>query len=73
MINHFLLLLHLFLYFFCRSKSLEMLGNIFNLLVDIDIGYVLSANLNIIRDRKRKKLIQKGPSYRERSSINWDS
>ena len=50
-----------------------MLGNIFNLLVDIDIGYVLSANLNIIRDRKRRKLIQKGPSYRERSSINWDS
>ena len=36
---------------------------------DIDIGHVLTGNLNIIRDRK---LIQKGPSYREQSSINWD-
>ena len=34
MINNFLLLLHLYLYFFCRSKSLEMLRNILNLLVN---------------------------------------
>ena len=39
----------------------------------IDIGHVLTGNLNIIRDRKlRRKLIQKGPSYRKQSSINWD-
>ena len=33
MINHFPLLLHLFVYFFCHSESLEMFRNIFNLLV----------------------------------------
>ena len=40
--------------------------------LDIDIGHVLTGNLNIIRYRKLRKLIQKGPSYSEKSSINWD-
>ena len=40
--------------------------------IDIDIGHVLTDNLNMIRDRKLRKLIQKGHSHREQSSINWD-
>ena len=40
--------------------------------IDIDIDRVLTGNLSIIRDRKLRKLMQTGPSYREQSSINWD-
>ena len=40
--------------------------------IDHDIGHVLTGNLNILRDRKLRKLLQKGPTYREQSNINWD-
>ena len=41
--------------------------------IDKDIGHVLTGNLNIIKDRKLRKLIQKGPSYREQNNINWNT
>ena len=40
---------------------------------DSSIGHVLTGNLNIIRDRKLRKLIYKGPSYREQNNINWNT
>ena len=40
--------------------------------IDSQIGHILTGNLNIIKDRKLRKLIQKGPSYREQNNINWD-
>ena len=41
--------------------------------IDKDIGHVLTGNFNIIKDRKLRKLIQKGPSYREQNNINWNT
>ena len=35
-------------------------------------GYVLTGNLNTIKDRKLRNLIKKGPKYREQNNINWD-
>jgi len=35
-------------------------------------GHVLTGNLNIIKDRKLRNLIKKGPTYREQNNINWD-
>ena len=40
---------------------------------DIIIGRVLTGNLSIIKDRKLRKLIEKGPSYREQNNINWNT
>ena len=37
---------------------------------DSNIGHVLTGNLNIIRDRKLRKLLHKGPSYREQNNTN---
>ena len=37
--------------------------------IDSQIGHILTGNLNIIKDRKLRKLIQKG-HYTENS--NWD-
>ena len=35
-------------------------------------GYVVTRNLGIIGNRKLRKLLSKGPSYREQNNINWD-
>ena len=40
--------------------------------IDKDIGHVVTGNLRIIKDRKLRQLIEKGPSYREQRYINWD-
>ena len=34
-------------------------------------GHVVTGNLNIIRNRHVRKLLSKGPTYREQNDINW--
>ena len=34
-------------------------------------GHVVTGNLKIITDYALRKLIMKGPSYREQNNINW--
>ena len=41
--------------------------------MDKGIGHVLTGNLSIIKDRELRKLIEKGPSYREQNNINWNT
>ena len=41
--------------------------------VDRNIGYIVTGNLGIIKDRKLQKLIAKRPSYREQGNINYDT
>ena len=36
-------------------------------------GHVVTGNLGIVENRKLRKLISKGPSYREQNNINWDT
>ena len=36
-------------------------------------GHVITGNLGIIENRKLRKLLSKGPSYREQNHINWDT
>ena len=36
-------------------------------------GHVVTGNLGIIENRKLRKLLSKGPSYREQNNINWDT
>ena len=36
-------------------------------------GHVITGNLGIIENRKLRKLLTKGPSYREQNNINWDT
>ena len=38
----------------------------------IPTGHVITGNLDIIKDKSLRKLIQKGPSFREQNNINWD-
>ena len=37
------------------------------------VGHVVTGNLGIVGNRKLRKLLSKGPSYREQSNINWDT
>ena len=37
------------------------------------VGHVATGNLGIIENRKLRKLLSKGPSYREQNNINWDT
>ena len=34
---------------------------------------MITGNLGIIENRKLRKLLTKGPSYREQNNINWDT
>ena len=38
--------------------------------IDKNVGHVITGNLTIVRHRKLRKLLQKGPSYREPNNIN---
>jgi hypothetical protein len=35
-------------------------------------GHVVTGNLNIIKNRHIRKLLVKGPSYREQNNVNWN-
>jgi len=35
-------------------------------------GHVITGNLNVIKDGKLRKLIKKGPTYREQNNIDWE-
>ena len=37
------------------------------------VGHVVTGNLGIVENRKLRKLLSKGPSYREQNNINWDT
>ena len=37
------------------------------------VGHVVTGNLGIVGNRKLRKLLSKGPSYREQNNINWDT
>ena len=37
------------------------------------VGYVVTGNLGIVGNRKLRKLLSKGPLYREQNNINWDT
>ena len=37
------------------------------------VGHVLTGNLGIVENRKLRKLLSKGPSYREQNNIDWDT
>ena len=37
------------------------------------MGHVITGNLGIIENRKLRKLLSKGPSYREQNNINWNT
>ena len=37
------------------------------------VGHVVTGNLSIIENRKLRKILGKGPSYREQNNINWDT
>ena len=37
------------------------------------VGHVITGNLGIIENRKLRKLVSKGPSYREQNNINWNT
>ena len=36
------------------------------------VGHVITGDLSIVKDRKLRELIGKGPSYREQNNINWE-
>ena len=36
-----------------------------------DVGHVVTGDLRIVKDRRLRKLLEKGPSYREPTEINW--
>ena len=38
---------------------------------DKDHGYVVTGDLNIIKNKKLRELFKKGPNYREKKAINW--
>ena len=37
------------------------------------VGHVVTGNLGIVENKKLRKLLSKGPSYREQNNINWDT
>ena len=37
------------------------------------VGHVVTGNLSIVENRKLRKILGKGPSYREQNNINWDT
>ena len=37
------------------------------------VGHVVTGNLGIVENGKLRKLVSKGPSYREQNNINWDT
>ena len=39
---------------------------------DSEHGHIVTGDLRIVRNNKRRKLITKGPKYREPSSISWN-
>ena len=43
----------------------------YNEFIDKDHKHVITGNLDIISDKKLRKLFQKGPNYRERNNINF--
>ena len=38
----------------------------------VPAGHVVTGNLNIVKNRHIRKLLMKGPSYREQRNINWN-
>ena len=36
------------------------------------LGHIVTGNLKIIKNRKLRQLLLKGPSYREQNNINWE-
>ena len=41
--------------------------------VDENHGHIVTGDLNIVKNRKLKELLQKGPKYREPENINWEN
>ena len=39
--------------------------------IDSNAKHVLTGNLNIIKNNKLRKLLSKGPKYREPAKIDW--
>ena len=39
--------------------------------LNTDVGHIATGDLTIVKDRKLRKLLQKGPSYRKPTKINW--
>ena len=37
------------------------------------VGHVITGNLGIVENRKLRKLLDKGPSFREQNNIIWDT
>ena len=37
------------------------------------VGHVITGNLDIIENRKLRKLLSKGPSYWEQNNVNWNT
>ena len=37
------------------------------------VGHVITGNLGIVENRKLRKLLDKGPSFREQNNNNWDT
>ena len=37
------------------------------------VGHVVTENLGIVENRKLRKLLDNGPSFREQNNINWDT
>ena len=36
------------------------------------LGHIVTGNLKIIKNRKLRQLLLKGPSYREQNNMNWE-
>ena len=37
----------------------------------VPVGHVVTGNLRIITNKHIRKLLVKGPSYREQNGVNW--